>query len=56
MNQAVREDVAPLPFHAMSGYPYPETETHPHPDFIEEWFTRPGRRLVNPDALFAESR
>jgi hypothetical protein len=51
MNQAVRERVRPLPFHAMSAYPYDETkEAHPHPDFVREWFTRPARRLVDPVA------
>jgi len=54
MNQAVRETVTPLPFHAMSKYPYDETkESHPHPDFVERWFTRPARKLVDPEALFA---
>jgi hypothetical protein len=52
MNQAIRETVTPLPFHAMSGYPYDETkESHPHPDFVAEWLTRPTRRLVDPAAL-----
>ena len=55
MNQAVRECVGPLPFHGMSKYPYDESkESHPHPDFIEEWLTRPARRLVNPEALGAK--
>jgi len=54
MNQAVRETVGPLPFHAMSIYPYDEAkEQHPHPDWIAEWLTRPARRLVNPEALGA---
>ena len=52
MNQAVRESVGPLPFHGMSKYPYDEAkESHPHPDWVEEWLTRPARRLVNPEAL-----
>ncbi len=52
LNQAVRESVTPLPFHAMSRYPYDEAaERHPHPDWVAEWFTRETRRLVNPDAL-----
>ena len=52
LNQAVREDVRPLPFHGMSAYPYDEAkEAHPHPDFVREWFTRPARALVNPEAL-----
>ena len=36
--------VAPLPFHAMSGYPYPETETYPrdqeHLEYLLEYNTR----------------
>ncbi|MHC4450557.1 MAG: FG-GAP-like repeat-containing protein [Planctomycetota bacterium] len=55
MNQAVRESVTPLPFHAMSKYPYDEAkEAHPHPDWVKEWLTRPARVLVNPDALGAK--
>lgn len=33
--------VSPYPFHAMSGYPYPEAERFPDPKFLEEWVTRP---------------
>jgi hypothetical protein len=52
MNQAIRETVTPLPFHAMSGYPYDETkESHPHKDFVAEWLTRPTQRLVDPKAV-----
>ena len=53
MNQAVRERVGPLPFHGMGpAYPYDETkQAHPHPEWVKEWFTRPARKLVNPDAL-----
>ena len=29
---AYPETVKPLPFHDMSGYPYPETETYPNDD------------------------
>jgi tetratricopeptide (TPR) repeat protein len=57
LNQAVRESVDPLPFRAMSGYPYDEAkESHPHPDWAKEWRTRPARRLVNPEALGAQGR
>ncbi len=56
MNQAVRETVGPLPFHGMSRYPYPNTESHPHPDFVKEWFTRPSRPLDNEKALLGTSR
>ncbi|MGH7163368.1 MAG: hypothetical protein ACREID_07775, partial [Planctomycetota bacterium] len=51
MNQAVRESVGPLPFRAMSGYPYPATESHPHPEFARDWLTRPARALVNPEGV-----
>jgi hypothetical protein len=52
MNQAIRETVGPLPFHAMSHYPYDETkESYPHPDFVSEWLTRPTRRLVDPGSI-----
>ncbi|MHC4956991.1 MAG: FG-GAP-like repeat-containing protein [Planctomycetota bacterium] len=53
MNQAVRERVGPLPFHAMGpAYPYDESKlSHPHPEWVKEWFTRPARRLVNPEVL-----
>jgi len=52
MNQAVRESVTPLPFHAMSRYPYDESkEGHPDPAWVAEWFTRDALRLVNPEAL-----
>ncbi len=56
MNQAVREGVAPLPFRAMSGYPYDESrERHPHPGWVAKWFTRDARPLTDPAALFAET-
>jgi len=53
MNQAVRETVTPLPFHAMGPvYPYDTAQkAHPHPEWVKRWFTRPARRLVNPEAL-----
>ncbi|MEM6793263.1 MAG: FG-GAP-like repeat-containing protein [Acidobacteriota bacterium] len=38
------QQVEPLPFHAMSGYPYGEGETYPetpeHRRYVEEWLTR----------------
>jgi hypothetical protein len=33
--------VGPYPFHAMSAYPYPESERFPDRDFLKEWLTRP---------------
>jgi hypothetical protein len=32
--------VLPLPFRDMSGFPYPETESHPDTSFMDEWNTR----------------
>ncbi|MCH2103120.1 MAG: FG-GAP-like repeat-containing protein [Planctomycetes bacterium] len=43
-------EVEPLPFHGMSGYPYPETESFPdgelHQRWRREWNTRPARRWL----------
>jgi hypothetical protein len=38
-NTVAGATVGPYPFHAMSGYPYPEP--YPDPKFLEEWLTRP---------------
>jgi tetratricopeptide (TPR) repeat protein len=42
------ETVAPLPFHTMSGYPYPDTEQYPEAlaDYQEEYNTRPAVATV----------
>ena len=52
-------EVEPLPFHAMSGYPYPETERFPdtpeHRAWREEWNTRPAHRWVVPMAPALET-
>lgn len=49
-NTTHAEQVEPLPFHAMSGYPYGPDEAYPddeaHRAYRAEWNTRPGRRLV----------
>lgn len=49
--------VEPLPFHAMSGYPYRADETFPddseHRAWRLEWLTRPARRWVQPLAAAA---
>jgi hypothetical protein len=51
-NTVTSQTVEPLPFHAMSGYPYGEGERYPddevHAQYRREWNTRPGRTLVEP--------
>jgi hypothetical protein len=52
-------EVEPLPFHAMSGYPYPDTESFPdtpeHRAWRAEWNTRPAHRWVVPMAPALET-
>jgi tetratricopeptide (TPR) repeat protein len=49
-NTTWAQQVKPLPFHGMSGYPYGEDESYPggakHAAYQKEWNTRPGRRLL----------
>jgi hypothetical protein len=44
LNTACSSTVEPLPFHAMSNYPYPEEESYPfdeeHVEYIKEYNTR----------------
>jgi len=40
LNTATGERTTPLPFHAMSKYPYGPEERFPHLDFVREWMTR----------------
>jgi tetratricopeptide (TPR) repeat protein len=51
-NTAFSQSVEPLPFHAMSRYPYPEGERFPddevHRRWREETLTRPALRLLRP--------
>ena len=51
-NTAFSQSVEPLPFHAMSRYPYPDAERFPddpeHRQYREEYNTRPALRLVRP--------
>jgi hypothetical protein len=51
-NTAFSQSVLPLPFHAMSRYPYPEGEHYPddegHRAYIREYLTRPALRLIRP--------
>ena len=39
-NTVTGQSYGPWPFHAMSAYPYPETEHYPDPKFLEETLTR----------------
>jgi len=51
-NTAFSTSVAPLPFHAMSAYPYPRTEHYPtdaaHRDYQKKYNTRPALKLMRP--------
>ena len=51
-NTAFANSVEPLPFHAMSAYPYPATERFPddplHRQDRERYNTRPALRLIRP--------
>jgi tetratricopeptide (TPR) repeat protein len=51
-NTAFSTSVEPLPFHAMSRYPYPEGERFPddeeHRRYRKEYNTRPALRLIRP--------
>jgi hypothetical protein len=60
-NTAFSQSVLPLPFHAMSRYPYPADEHFPtdaeHAQYQREYLTRPALRLIRPLAPeSAESR
>jgi hypothetical protein len=60
-NTAFSQSVLPLPFHAMSRYPYPPGEHFPtdvaHAQYQREYLTRPALRLIRPLAPeSAESR
>jgi hypothetical protein len=51
-NTAFSSTVEPLPFHAMSRYPYPIGEHYPrdsvHDSYQRSWNTRPARMLIPP--------
>jgi hypothetical protein len=51
-NTAFSQTVLPLPFHAMSSYPYPAGEHYPHDrmhqDYLRDYNTRPALRLIRP--------
>ena len=50
LNTAYSQTVEPLPFHGMSAYPYPSTESYPdspaHRQYREEYNTRPALRFI----------
>jgi hypothetical protein len=49
-NTAFSQSVLPLPFHKMSGYPYPPGELYPqdpeHLEYLRDFLTRPALRLI----------
>ncbi len=51
-NTAFSQTVLPLPFHGMSAYPYPATESYPtdpeHQFYRRTYNTRPALRLISP--------
>ncbi|MGH9656867.1 MAG: FG-GAP-like repeat-containing protein, partial [Bryobacteraceae bacterium] len=51
-NTAFSQSVMPLPFHAMSSYPYPKGEHYPndpeHEKYVRDYLTRPALRLIQP--------
>jgi hypothetical protein len=51
-NTAFSQGVEPLPFHAMSTYPYPDKERYPadeaHRMYRSTYNTRPALRLIRP--------
>ena len=51
-NTAYSQTVEPLPFHSMTTYPYPASQSYPqdnaHETYRKEWNTRPALRLIRP--------
>ena len=51
-NTAFSQSVMPLPFHAMSAYPYKKNEAFPsdpaHERYLRDYLTRPALRLIQP--------
>jgi len=54
-NTAFSQSVTPLPFHAMSAYPYKMAEHFPndaiHQEYVSQYLTRPALRLIRPLAM-----
>ena len=46
-NTVTGQSYEPWPFHAMSAYPYPPSERHPDPKFLEETLTRKSGRSAS---------
>jgi hypothetical protein len=59
-NTAYSQTVEPLPFHAMTQYPYPADERFPaseaHNRYREEYLTRPALRLIQPLARVRQAK
>jgi tetratricopeptide (TPR) repeat protein len=51
-NTVTGTSIAPYPFHAMTAYPYPDSEKHPDPAFLRRWLTR----RSSPEAFFSAVR
>jgi len=47
-NTAFSQTVEPLPFHAMSAYPYGRRERFPRTEYVRDYNTRPALRLLRP--------
>ena len=51
-NTAFSQSVLPLPFHAMTSYPYPTGERYPqdaiHQEYLRQYNTRPALKLIRP--------
>ena len=58
-NTAYSQSVEPLPFHAMTSYPYPAPQQYPddaaHREYLERYNTRPALQLVRPLVAVARS-